>query len=134
MTAWVTAENSQTSGRLIPPAKRMPSGRWIDSILITSAPSAPSTLVATGPAQNAEKSATFTPSSGSFRLWPFFGERSRRPRGSGWRFARRESVCSPRRGARSKGRQGLALRLGRRTGDHGGQRAERQDRRELWSL
>ena len=43
----------------------MPSGRWIDSILMTSAPNAASEWVADGPAQNAVKSTTRTPASGS---------------------------------------------------------------------
>ena len=43
----------------------MPSGRWIDSILMTSAPNAANECVAAGPAQNAVKSTTRTPASGS---------------------------------------------------------------------
>ena len=43
----------------------MPSGRWMDSILITSAPNAASEWVADGPAQNAVKSTTLTPASGA---------------------------------------------------------------------
>ncbi|PQM47664.1 hypothetical protein C1Y40_02124 [Mycobacterium talmoniae] len=42
----------------------MPSGRWMDSTLITSAPNAASRWVAAGPAQNAVRSITRTPSSG----------------------------------------------------------------------
>ena len=43
----------------------MPSGRWIDSTLTTSAPNAASRWVAAGPAQNAVKSTMRTPSSGN---------------------------------------------------------------------
>src|SRR5262245_52352393 len=43
----------------------MPSGRWIDSILITSAPNAANEWVADGPAQNAVRSTIRTPASGS---------------------------------------------------------------------
>ena len=43
----------------------MPSGRWIDSILITSAPNAANEWVADGPAQNAVRSMIRTPASGS---------------------------------------------------------------------
>ena len=54
---------SQLGGR--PPANRMPSGRRTPSTLMTSAPSAASTWVAIGPAQNAVKSTTRTPVKGS---------------------------------------------------------------------
>ena len=43
----------------------MPSGRWIDSTLMTSAPNAASEFEAAGPAQNAVKSTTRTPASGA---------------------------------------------------------------------
>ena len=43
----------------------MPSGRWIDSILMTSAPNAANECVAAGPAQNAVRSTIRTPASGS---------------------------------------------------------------------
>jgi len=64
--AWNTqpySHQSSTSLRM-PPEYRMPSGRWIDSTLITSAPNAASRCVAAGPAQNAVKSTMRTPSSG----------------------------------------------------------------------
>lgn len=53
---------SQSGGR--PAENRMPSGRRTPSILITSAPRAPSSWVATGPAQNAVRSVTRMPDSG----------------------------------------------------------------------
>lgn len=65
--AWNTqpySHQSSTSVRM-PPEYRMPSGRWIDSILTTSAPNAASRCVADGPAQNAVRSTMRTPASGS---------------------------------------------------------------------
>src|SRR3954462_10829424 len=43
----------------------MPSGRWIDSILMTSAPNAANECVAAGPAQKAVRSMRRTPANGS---------------------------------------------------------------------
>ena len=47
---WLIGLNSHSVSFMTEPAKRMPSGRWIDSTLITSAPISPKTLVAIGTA------------------------------------------------------------------------------------
>src|ERR1700761_6890963 len=65
--AWNTqpySHQSSTSVR-IPPEYRMPSGRWMDSTLTTSAPNAASRWVAAGPAQKAVRSTMRTPANGS---------------------------------------------------------------------
>src|SRR5436190_23599187 len=64
---WNVGPNSIQSGsdggRTV--AKRMPSGRVGDSILITSAPRVATWCVHAGPAQKAVRSSTVTPASGS---------------------------------------------------------------------
>jgi hypothetical protein len=67
LVPWKVGPNSIQSGSVggFTVAKRMPSGRLGDSILITSAPSVASWWVHAGPAQNAVRSSTVTPASGN---------------------------------------------------------------------
>ncbi len=64
LTAWKIHPHSHQRSVDGPLAlvKRIPSARWIDSTLMTSAPRATSTWVAEGPAQKAVRSITRTPS------------------------------------------------------------------------
>ena len=87
--------------------KRMPSGRWTDSTLTTSAPRAPSTWVAAGPAQKAVKSTMRTPSRGSGRSAPVAGGVAGRASAPDQSTA---PVCSPSAGAGRKPGRGRSPR------------------------
>ena len=75
-------------------AKRMPSGRWIDSTLMTSAPRTARKWPTKGPAQNMVKSSTRRPAKGRALPSPTDG--------AGCEVHR--AACSPSRGAGVNGR------------------------------
>ena len=65
---WKIGDVSQSASEGTAPAKRMPSGLCTDSIFTTSAPRLESRQVAKGPAQNAVRSTTRSPSKAGFTL------------------------------------------------------------------
>jgi hypothetical protein len=83
----------------MPPAIRMPSGRWIASSLITSAPRFASIWQAEGPAHQAVVSSTRIPASGRGASFAAEGAMP----ATGRSRASIASECSPTRGTGSKG-------------------------------